>query len=97
MVNDFGNFFGVSFQDSHYLLSGLVEDGGRLVIATSQNLLIVEAAYVQCHNTRDTSRMDSLQTNRKEPNEEHILDFSEMKHLHYAIAIAGNHGFDRPG
>lgn len=60
MINNFVDFLRVAPEHGNNLLCLAIEDVCILIVATGQNLVIVEAAYVQCQDTRYTGRMNTL-------------------------------------
>lgn len=61
MINDFGNFLGMSLQNGNHLFGVLVEYGCILIVATGQDLAVIGTVYVQCQNAGHTGRMQTLQ------------------------------------
>lgn len=60
MVEDPGDFLGVSLEYRDHLFRVLVEDGGVAVVTSGQNLAGVRRVDVQRQDTRDTGTVEPL-------------------------------------
>lgn len=61
MINDFGDFLGVSLENGHNLFRVLVEDNRIFVISSGKNFTVIRWIDVDGQNTRNTSRVQRLE------------------------------------
>lgn len=65
MVDDFGDFFGVSLENGHHLFRVLIEDNRILVVATGQNFAVIRRIDIDGQDTRNTCGMKRLEDEAK--------------------------------
>ena len=61
MVQSFGDLLGVAFESGHYLLGGVIEHHGGLVVTTSDDAVRIVELDVHGGDAGDTGRVQTLQ------------------------------------